>query len=99
MKGVAASEIGLEAGPSEDVGCFAKGPASPKAQSSNKGPNYSKGCPQQPDIDGKLREGPISSAAQAQNNLQEMGFLLKCFASSTGNPPESEPFVARESEI
>ena len=100
MKGVAASESGLEAGPSyriEDVGC-SKGPASPKARASNKGPNFSKGCPQQPNPDGKLREGPISSAAQAQNNLQETGFLLKCFVSSNGNPPESEPFVERESE-
>ena len=33
MKGVAVSEVGPEASPSyriEDVGCFAKGPASPK---------------------------------------------------------------------
>ena len=99
MKGMAASEIGPKAGPLyriEDVGCFAKGPASPKARSSNKGPNYSKGCPQQPDPDGKLREGPNSSVAQDQNNLQETGFLLKCLTSS--NPLESEPFVARESE-
>ncbi|RVW17736.1 hypothetical protein CK203_071719 [Vitis vinifera] len=59
-------------------------------------PNFSKGCSQQPDPDGKLREGPNSSAAQDQNNLQETGFLLKCLASR--NPPESEPFVARESE-
>ena len=84
MKGVAVSEVGLEAGPSyrvEDVGCFAKGPASPKiqssnkgpaspkVQSSNKGPTYSKGCLKQPDPDGKLKEGPISSAVQDQNNL------------------------------
>ena len=99
MKGVAASVIGPEAGPSyriEDVGCFAKGPDSPKARLSNKGPNYSKGCPQQPDQDGKLRERPTSSAAQDQNNIQETDFLLKCLASS--NPPEPEPFVAQESE-
>ena len=47
MKGVVVSEVGLEAGPSyrvEDVGCLAKGPASPKDQSSSKGPTYSMGC-------------------------------------------------------
>ncbi|XP_059598518.1 uncharacterized protein LOC104881377 isoform X2 [Vitis vinifera] len=94
MKGVAASDFGPDAGPSfrmEDVGCYAKGPASPIARSSNEGLNCSKGCSQQPDPGGKLREGPKSSAAQ-----EETGFLLKCLASSY--TPESEPFVARESE-
>ncbi|RVX19182.1 Transposon TX1 uncharacterized 149 kDa protein [Vitis vinifera] len=46
----------------------------------------------------KAKGGPISSAVQDQNNLQEKGFLLKCFISSNGNPPETKPFVARESE-
>ncbi|RVW43663.1 hypothetical protein CK203_080464 [Vitis vinifera] len=94
MKGVAASDFGLDAGPSnrmEDVGCYAKGPASTTARSANEGPNCSKGCSQQPDPGGKLREGPKSLAAQ-----EETGFLLKCLASSY--PPEPEPFVARESE-
>ena len=94
MKGVAASDFGPDAGPSfrmEDVGCYAKGLASPIARSSNEGLNCSKGCSQQPDPGGKLREGPKSSAAQ-----EETGFLLKCLASSY--TPESEPFVARESE-
>ena len=47
MKGVAASDFGPDTGPSyrlEDVGCYAKGPASPIARSSNEGPNCSKGC-------------------------------------------------------
>ncbi|RVX10544.1 hypothetical protein CK203_016930 [Vitis vinifera] len=51
MKGVATSEIGPEVGPSyriEEVGCCAKGPALPIARTSNKGPNYSKGCPNSP---------------------------------------------------
>ena len=94
MKGVAASDFGPDAGPSfrmEDVGCYAKGLASPIARSSNEGLNCSKGCSQQPDPGGKLREDPKSSAAQ-----EETSFLLKCLASSY--TPESEPFVARESE-
>ncbi|RVW77375.1 LINE-1 retrotransposable element ORF2 protein [Vitis vinifera] len=52
MKGVAASDFGPDAGPSfrmEDVGCYAKGLASPIARSSNEGLNCSKGCSQQPD--------------------------------------------------
>ena len=102
MKEVVVSEVGLEAGPSyraEDVGCLAKGPVSPKDQSSSKGPTYSKGCLKQLDLDGKPREGPISLVAQAPNNdLQEKGSLLKCFISSNGNPPETKPFVARETE-
>ena len=72
MKGVAASEFGPDAGSSyriEDVGCCANGPASLVARSLNKGPNCSKGCSQQPDPVGKLREGPNSSAAQDQNNF------------------------------
>ena len=89
-KGVAASD----AGPScrmEDVGCYTKGPAPPIVQLSIKGPNCLKACTQQPDLGGKLREGPKSSAAQ-----EETGFLLKCLASSF--PPEAETFVAREFE-
>ena len=49
MKGVAASEISPEAGPSQridEVGCSTIGLDSPKARLSNKGPNYSKGCTQ-----------------------------------------------------
>ena len=71
MKGVVVSEVGLEAGPSyrvEDVGCLAKGPASLKDQSPSKGPTYSMGYLKQPDLEGKSRKGPISSAAQAPNN-------------------------------
>ena len=102
MKGVVGSEVGLEAGPSyraDDVGCLAKGSASPKVQSSSKGPTYAKGCLNQPDLDGKLREGPISPVAQVPNkDPQEKNFLLKYCISSNGNPPETKSFVAQESE-
>ena len=99
MKGVAASEISPEAGPSQridEVGCSTIGPDSPKARLSNKGPNYSKGCTQQSDPVGELREGPTFSAAQVQNNFQKMDLLLTGLAS--GNLHEPEPFVARETE-
>ena len=93
-KGVAASDFDPVAGPShrmEDVGCYTKGPTPPIARLPNEGPNCSKVCTRQPDPGGKLRKGPKSSAAQ-----EKTGFLLKCVASSY--PPESETFVARESE-
>ncbi|RVW27354.1 hypothetical protein CK203_109429 [Vitis vinifera] len=99
MKGVAASEISPEAGPSyriDEVGCSSIGPDSPKARLSNKDPNYLKGCPQQPDPDGKLRKGPTSSIAQDQNSLQKTALLLTGLASC--NPHEPKPFVAREIE-
>ena len=85
MKGVAACEISLEAGPShriDEVGCSSLGPVSRKARLSNKGP--------------KLREGPTFSEAQVQNNVQKMDLLLTGLAS--GNLHEPEPFVAWETE-
>ncbi|RVW67482.1 hypothetical protein CK203_063035 [Vitis vinifera] len=94
MKGVVASEISPEAGPShrlDEVGCSTIGPKSP----SNKGPN-SKGCTQQSNIVVKLREGPSSSAAQDHNNSQKKDSLLTGFA--PGNTHVPEPFVARETE-
>ncbi|RVX05087.1 hypothetical protein CK203_020185 [Vitis vinifera] len=51
MKGVAASDFGPRCRPvdrMEDVGCYAKGPAS-TSPIANEGPNCSKGCSQQPD--------------------------------------------------
>ncbi|RVW93550.1 hypothetical protein CK203_028814 [Vitis vinifera] len=94
MKGVVASEISPEAGPShrlDEVGCSTIGPESP----SNKGPN-SKGCTQQSDIVVKLREGPSSSTAQDHNNSQKKDLLLMGLA--PGNTHVPEPFVARETE-
>ncbi|RVW39630.1 hypothetical protein CK203_090634 [Vitis vinifera] len=83
MKRVLISEVGLEADPSsrewaEDVGCLAKGPVSPKDQSSSKGPTSSMGCQKQSDLEGKTREGPISLAAQDSNNdPQEKGLSVE----------------------
>ena len=93
-KGVAASDVGPDAGPlygREDVGCYTKGPALPIAQLSNKGLFCSKACTQQPDQGGKIRKGPKSSAVQ-----EVTGLILKCSAPSY--PPEAKTFVARENE-
>ena len=46
-KGVAVSDVGPDAGPSEVVGCYSKGPASSLAQLTNKGRFCSKACTQQ----------------------------------------------------
>ena len=93
-KGVAASDVGPDAGPSygrEDVGCYSKGPASPLAQLSNKGLFWSKACTQQLDQGGKIWEAPNSLAVQ-----EVTGLILKCSVPSYS--PEAEFFVARETK-
>ncbi|RVW91854.1 hypothetical protein CK203_030273 [Vitis vinifera] len=90
-KGEAASDAGPDAGPSEVVGCYPKGPASSLVQLTNKGLLCSKACTQQLDQGGTIREGPNSLAVQ-----EVTGLILKWSAPSY--PPEAELFVARENE-
>ncbi|RVX05753.1 hypothetical protein CK203_023775 [Vitis vinifera] len=83
--------FGPDAGPSEVVGCYPKGPASSLVQLTNKGLLCSKACTQQLGQDGTIREGPNSLAVQ-----EVTGLILKWSAPSY--PPEAEFFVARENE-
>ena len=90
-KGEAVSDAGPDAGPSEVVGCYPKGPASSLVQLTNKGLLCSKACTQQLGQGGTIREGPNSLAVQ-----EVTGLILKWSAPSY--PPEAEFFVARENE-
>ena len=106
LKGVANREDGPEASPSsrrwaEEVGCHAssKGPVTSKDQASSKGPIISMGCQKLIELEGKVRVGPVSTAAQASSNdSQEKGYLLEGITSINGNSSETKPFVAWESK-
>ncbi|RVW92334.1 putative ribonuclease H protein [Vitis vinifera] len=106
LKGVATREDGPKIGPSsrrwaEEVGCHAssKGPVTSKDQASSKGPIISMGCQKLIELEGKVRVGPVSTAAQASSNdSQEKGYLLEGITSINGNSSETKPFVAWESK-